>query len=696
LQPEGFSPRLRPAALLGALPLLAAGAGPAPESGPGATVEVTAPLPERPLVTVLDPRGPRQPVPAQDGAELLRTVPGFGLVRKGGTGGEPVLRGMAGSRLGVLADGEETPGGCGGRMDPPTAYIHPGAYDQVQVLKGPQTVRYGPGLAAGTVLFRRLPRRWERPGWSAAGSWTAGSFGRDDQVLEVQAGTPRYYGRGIGVRSHAVDYQAGDGRPVPSRYDRWSAHGALGWTPAAGVRAELRGSRADGRAAYADRGMDGVAFLRRNLALEMELQEPTPRVGRLEAMVYFNDVDHIMDNGTLRPFRPAPAQPGPMARNPRRTTRGARLEATLWAGSQDQWILGADLRDSRHDLRRTQDAWSVPVAALGRTPDAEQGSAGLWTEWTRVFPAGHRLAAGLRLDRWHARDLRARLPLGPGGMPNPTAQARREQLMAGLFVRGERRLEPSGTTVYLGLGQVQRPPDYWELIPLEAPGSPSAFRTRAERTTQLDAGALWEGERVRVSLAGFCGRTEDFILVQSNFAKASPSPAGGGRLATVVRNVRAATWGGELALEAALARSLRAEGSLACTWGENRTDRLPLGQVPPPEARLGLAWERPAWSAGALAHLVAPQDRVAPWQGGIAGQDLGPSPGFAVVSLNGGWNPAGAGSLSFRFGVDNLFDRAYCEHLGRMAGAVPGYPSPPLRVEEPGRLVWVSVGLKVP
>ena len=39
--------------------------------------------------------------------------------------GDPVFRGMAGSRLGILLDGQEVLGGCGGRMDPPTAYIYP-------------------------------------------------------------------------------------------------------------------------------------------------------------------------------------------------------------------------------------------------------------------------------------------------------------------------------------------------------------------------------------------------------------------------------------------------------------------------------------------------------------------------------------------------------------------------------------------
>ena len=112
-----------------------------------------------PLAVETDPRAPRQPVPAHDGADYLKTIPGFSVVRKGGTDGDPVLRGMAGSRVGILLDGQQILGGCGGRMDPPTAYVFPSAYDRITVLKGPQSVLWAAGTSAGVVLFERDIRR---------------------------------------------------------------------------------------------------------------------------------------------------------------------------------------------------------------------------------------------------------------------------------------------------------------------------------------------------------------------------------------------------------------------------------------------------------------------------------------------------------------------------------------------------------
>ena len=114
-------------------------------------VVVTAARMQAPLLVETDARAPRQPVPAHDGADDLKTVPGFSVIRKGGTDGDPVFRGMAASRVNVQIDGEQVLGGCGMRMDPPTAYVFPEAYDRIVVVKGPQTVLRGPGNSAATT-----------------------------------------------------------------------------------------------------------------------------------------------------------------------------------------------------------------------------------------------------------------------------------------------------------------------------------------------------------------------------------------------------------------------------------------------------------------------------------------------------------------------------------------------------------------
>ncbi|MGH8463530.1 MAG: TonB-dependent receptor plug domain-containing protein, partial [Pseudomonas sp.] len=90
---------------------------------------ITAVAPSSPLTIVTNPKDPRQPVPASDGADYLKTIPGFSAIRAGGTNGDPVLRGMFGSRLNILTNGGVMLGACPNRMDAPTSYISPETYD---------------------------------------------------------------------------------------------------------------------------------------------------------------------------------------------------------------------------------------------------------------------------------------------------------------------------------------------------------------------------------------------------------------------------------------------------------------------------------------------------------------------------------------------------------------------------------------
>ncbi|WP_338110805.1 TonB-dependent receptor plug domain-containing protein, partial [Rosenbergiella australiborealis] len=70
------------------------------------TLTVVAPL-TTPLEVVTSPKTPRQPLPASDGSDYLKTIPGFAQIRNGGTNGDPVFRGMFGSRLRMLMNDSE-------------------------------------------------------------------------------------------------------------------------------------------------------------------------------------------------------------------------------------------------------------------------------------------------------------------------------------------------------------------------------------------------------------------------------------------------------------------------------------------------------------------------------------------------------------------------------------------------------------
>ena len=647
-------------------------------------IVVTASRMHAPLVVATDPRAPRQPLPAHDGADYLKTVPGFSVIRKGGTDGDPVFRGMAASRINILLDGEQILGGCGSRMDPPTAYVFPEAYDRVVVIKGPQTVLHGAGNSAATVLFESSAPDFPAAGWRAHGSALAGSAGRNDLVGDVALGNRQVYARVTGTRAEADDYEDGAGTNVHAEYRRWSSNATLGWKPSDNTRLELSGALSDGEAAYADRAMDGVEFKRENVGLEFEITDLSRVLAKIELQVYYNYIDHVMDNYSLRSFAPSAMMPGRAASNPDRRTTGGRMVLDLRGPAGITATVGLDRQENRHRNRSTMNESMLPYESMARVEDARFENTGLFAEST--IPAGRnqRIIAGLRADRWEARDGRATVALGMmGSMPNPTAGARRRTTLESGFARFERDLADAPATLYLGLGHVQRFPDYWELISAnkESATSMSAFQTRPEKTTQLDLGVVYRTERFELSLAGFASDIDDYILIQSNYRK-------GLRTTTITRNVDAKTIGAEADAVWALSPSWKLTGTLAYTRGSNDTDGGALAQMPPLELRAGLDYRRGNWSGGLLTRVVAAQTRFALNQGNIVGQDLGRTGGFAVVSLNGAWRATP--NVLVSAGIDNLLDRSYAEHLSRGGAMISGFEQT-TRVNEPGRTLWLKL-----
>lgn len=647
------------------------------------TVVVTGVIPQSPLTFITDPRLPRQPVPASDGADYLKTIAGFSAIRNGGTNGDPVLRGMFGSRLGILTNDGSMPGACPGRMDNTLSYVSPETYDRLVVIKGPQTVLWGPGASAGTIRFERDPAadRFTSPGLRMNANVLAGSVGRNDQLLDVIGGASAGYARLSANRSEADDYEDGAGRTVPSSWEKWNADAALGWTPSHGALLELSAGTGDGEARYAGRGMDGSQFERTSYALRFEKTGLTGMLKEVKASVFYNYADHVMDNYSLREPNPMSAMPMPMASNVDRRTTGGRI-AALWQIASFELAAGADTQDSRHRERSAMGRNTYSL--LPWSTDADLSNSGLFAELAWRASEVSRVVLGGRADRAEVTDER-QTSGGMMSMPNPTAGESRRETLASGFVRYERDAGGAPVTWFAGIGHSERMPDYWELFsPNMGPmGSVNAFSAlEPEQTTQLDMGLQYRTERMEAWTSVYAGRVDEFIL----FTYAS-----GGMMGSMSRvdQVDAEVRGGEAGVEFRPLSQWKFGATIAYSWAENRDTGAALPQIPPLDARVTLAYDNTRWSAGALLRVVDGQGRVAPGQGNVVGQDLGETGGFAVLSLNGTYQLSS--QISLAAGIDNLLDRDYAEHLNLAGSADFGYPADPVRIHEPGRTAWVKL-----
>ena len=645
---------------------------------------ITGIAPSSPLTIVTDPKDPRQPVPASDGGDYLKTIPGFALVRNGGTNGDPVLRGMFGSRLNILTNGSMLLGACPGRMDAPTSYISPETYDTLTVIKGPQTVLWGPGASAGTILFDREPEQFGELGSRINASVLGGSSGRFDKVVDAAAGGPQGYVRVIGNTAHSDDYKDGNNDTVPSRYDKWNGDVALGWTPNADTLLELTAGKGDGEARYAGRGMDGSQFKRESLGLRFQQSNISDVLEQIEAQVYYNYADHVMDNYTLRTPSGTGMMAGPMASNVDRRTLGARVKAT-WRWADLQLISGLDAQTNEH---RQRSAMGIDTYKdLPYTKDADFHNYGVFGELTWYAAERDRLISGARLDRASAKDFRQSIGSGMMSMPNPTADDTRADTLPSGFIRYEHDLADSPTTLYAGLGHAERFPDYWELFsPNSGPvGSLNAFDSiKPEKTTQLDIGLQYKSRDLEAWVSAYAGTVHDYILFDY-----TPTAMG---TSSRAENINARIMGGELGAAYNLTSNWKADATLAYAWGKDTTHDTALPQMPPLDARFGLTYSQDTWSAGALWRVVAAQNRIDQNKGNVVGKDYDKSPGFAVFSLNGAYRIDPHWKVSS--GIDNLFGKDYAEHLNLAGNAGFGYPaSDPQAINEPGRTFWTKVDM---
>lgn len=639
------------------------------------------------LIVRANPKQPVQPIPASDGADYLQSIVGFSSVNSGaGTNGDVTFRGMFGSRIKILTDGTENLGACPSRMDSPTSYISPESYDRISVIKGPQTVQYAGTGSAATVIFERLPEQFtEDENYRGQASVLMGSFGRLDHNVEVAAGDEKKYVRLNANRSVSDSYQDGDGHTVPSDWERWNADLAVGFTPNENTWIELTGGKADGEAVYAGREMDGSQFARESLGLRVEKKNITDVIQKIEAQVNYNYNDHIMDNYSLRDVpQTHDMTTHSMVDNPSsmqvtRRTLNARLAVThQW--EKMQFITGVDSQHNQHAGAMTSKAMNMPLSS-----DMKFQSYGAFGELTYDLGNDNRVVTGLRVDQVDIDALK-------------TAQNRKETLPSA-FIRLENiHPEHEDGKTYIGLGYVERVPDYWGLFKTDYHGvTANTFKQLdTEKTLQLDFGYQHHMGAFNSWVSAYAGMIQDFILM--TYPESDGMTGHGHSMAMShktnsvdSRNVDAVIAGAEAGFGYQFTDAIQADVSAMYAWGENTTDNTPLAQIAPLEGRVNLRYVQDRYSLGAYWRVVANQNRISERQGNIVGFDHQKSAGFGTLALNGTYHIAEGVDLSV--GVDNVLNRNYTEHLNKMGSAGVGLPATE-QFNNMGRNYWARMSFK--
>ena len=634
------------------------------------------------LIIRADPKQPIQPIPATDGADYLQSIPGFSSIKNGGTNGDVTFRGMFGSRIKILTDGSESLGACPARMDAPTSYIQPESYDQISVVKGPQTVQYANTGSAATVIFeRKKPELTAAKPYQGQASVLMGSFGRLDHNVETTLGDEKKYIRLNANRSESNSYQDGDGNTVPSAWERWNADVALGWTPDENTWLELTGGKSDGEALYAGRDMDGSRFARESLGLRFEKKNLTDVIQKVEAQVNYSYNDHVMDNFRLRtPPMTHDMMTHQMVANPSEMQVTRRTLNTRFAMTSE-WdklnlITGIDSQQNHHAGSMKSLMMDMPL-----TTNMKFQSYGAFGELGYQLSENSKLVTGARLDQVKIDALKLN-------------DDRSETLPSG-FIRLENQHPEHDAKSYIGLGYVERVPDYWELFSTAHGNSgmskPTFNDLDTEKTLQLDMGYQHQHGAFNSWVSAYAGLINDYILMSYHNHPTSGGHGHGSSFSAGAKNVDATIAGAEAGLGYQFSDAIQADVSAMYAWGENTTDNKALPQIAPLEGRFNLRYVQDKYTLGMLWRVVAKQDRISLNQGNIVGYDMNESKAFSTLALNASYNLMQ--DVDVAVGVDNVLDKTYTEHLNKAGSSGFGFASNE-QFNNTGRNYWARISMK--
>ena len=639
------------------------------------------------LIVHADPKQPIQPIPATDGADYLQSIVGFNGIKNGGTNSDVTFRGMFGSRIKILTDGSESLGACPARMDSPTSYISPESYDRISVIKGPQTVQYANTGSAATVIFEReKPELTAEKPYQGQASVLIGSFGRLDHNVEAVLGDAQKYVRLNANRSESNSYQDGDGHSVPSSWERWNTDLAFGWTPNENTWLELTAGKSDGEALYAGRDMDGSQFARESLGLRFEKKNITEVIQKVEGQVNYSYNDHIMDNFSLRTPPLAEMEhhgmkmlmPNPMSMQVTRRTLNSRLAVTSeW--DQLSLVTGVDSQMNKHGGAMTSP--TMPSMNKPFQSDMKFQSYGAFAELTYPLNEDNKVVTGARVDQIKIDALKL--------------NDERKETLPSAFIRLERQHPEHEVKSYIGVGYVERVPDYWELFSTahgNSGMSKPAFNDLAtEKTLQLDLGYQQQRGAFSSWVSAYAGLVNDFILMSYHNHPTSGGHGHGSSFSASAKNVDATIAGAEAGIGYQFTDAIQADVSAMYAWGKNSTDHRALPQIAPLEGRVNLRYVQDKYILGALWRVVAAQDRISLNEGNIVGYDINESKAFNTLALNATYNLMK--DVDVAIGVDNLLNQTYTEHLNKAGSSGFGFASNE-QFNNTGRNYWARVSMK--
>ena len=639
---------------------------------------------------------------AADPMHYLKRLPGANINNNGPLSALPQMRGMFGPRISTRVDGMAIEPACTNWMDPPTHYMPRALVDSFLMTRGISSVSAGPESIGGSLnAVGKSSSFTDGNAFEFHGSVDAGGRSVDEGfsgggILSGSNKQHRFHILGSGDLANDREY--GSGKVDPTEHERF--HYGAGY----GLRVGDHELSLDYR--HTDTGEAGTP------SLPMDILFFDTELGRLEykgsfgdlklrSKFYYTDIDHEMDNFSLRP------SPTQVSRY--RTTMAARESfgadfATALPLSGGELRTGCDLYMTELDktiYNPRNRAFEIHYANGVR-----RDLYGVFGEWSGKVLARFGMELGVRYTR---------VNMDAGRVAPAALQPRPAQNLASAFNAADRDVSDDNIDwvalfhyevlddlrVQWGASRKTRSPGWMERynwLPLEGTAGLSDFnnhvgdlRLKPEVAHEFEIGLDWRrGELFYVSPRFYYRRINDFIYgvpfdntigrIDSDVERVS----NGSGDATPMRfaNTEAEIYGADLMWGVRPAENWYIDSVMNYVRGRRCDISDDLYRIAPPNATLALSHRRERWSATIEGVFYARQSRISKTLVEREGRSSNSeTPGYALLNLRAQWRPLDG--LTVTGGIDNVFDHDYTNHLNgfnRVSGGdvnvgdrLPGY-----------------------
>ncbi|OYY23555.1 MAG: hypothetical protein B7Y68_05845, partial [Thiotrichales bacterium 35-46-9] len=602
----------------------------------------------------------------QEGGEILRNTLGVDASRMGGHGLDPTIRGQSQTQLNVILDDAYLHGGCPNRMDPPTSFANIESYDSVRIIQGVETLQYGTGGTGGTILFERGIPEMGTHGKVEVGA--GDNAYKSSANAEVSTRGELGYIRAFAINKDGSNYKDGNGNTVRASYST-EHHGVIaGLTPKAGERIEMSAEKiVTHNALFQGSSMDAPYDEMNIMRLKYRSSNGFGFVDGVKADLSYAADEHLMDNYSLRPNM-AMRMKSPTTSN----TLSGKLALTSKLSSSTSVEYGLNIQNVN---RKAELVRVMPLPQTNMSfnwPNVSTDRIGVFAEALHKLTNESRVKAGVRVDKVTAEaDL-----LNAKANPMAITPAQMYDRVYGYKGDGKANEDhwsalaryeldlAKDLTWFTGVSRTMRTADETERFfangasvnatgSFNTPGSAWVGNPNLnpEKHVQIDTGLSKQTEHYGWRATVFYDAVQDYILRDQRMVT-------NGKI-TTYRNVNATLYGAQVEGYTGFAWNTQLAGGLNYVNSHNDSDNRNIAQTPPLSGYVALNKQAGDLGLGARFRFQDKQSAIDT----LSGLDTQKTPAWSVLDLYGSYRINK--TVKVMAGVDNVFDHAYFQHVGR-------------------------------